>query len=157
MSDFKNDILDIAKRECKGEATNEEIAWLQQPENLLGWCQSLLTAISDYESQAIYHRDRLKMLAEDAKVHLISIEEYKFEKEKFDTWYRKSQRYRNGISGRLNHIKILLGEDKTVNLVEQVSQLSKAIIDHENSVSDSGRAPSPWDLVLWAKVKVLDV
>ena len=64
---------------------------------------------------------------------------------------------RNGISGRLNHIKILLGEDKTVNLVEQVSQLSKAIIDHENSVSDSGRAPSPWDLVLWAKVKVLDV
>lgn len=157
MEDFKSNILDIAKRECKGEATNEEILWLQQPENRLGWCQSLLTALSDYESQAIYHRDRLKMLAEDAKVNLVSLNEYKFEKDKFDNWYRKSQRYRNGISSRLNQIKILIGEDNTVNIVEELSQLSRAIIDHENAASESGRAPNPWDLVLWSKVKVLDI
>ena len=157
MQDLERDILEIAKRECKGEATNEEILWLQQPENLLGWCQSLLTALSDYESQAIYHRDRLAMLAEDAKVKLISLQEYKDEKDKFDMWYRKSQRYRNGISKRLNQVKILLAEDKTVDLIDEFSKLSKAIIDHENSASEGGRAPSPWDLVLWSSVKVLDI
>jgi hypothetical protein len=154
-STFRNEILDIAKRECKGEATNEEVLWLQKPENRLAWCQSLITALADYESQAIYHRDRVKMLAEDSKVGLVGRSDYMMEKEKFDSWYKKSQRYRNGLSQRLNHVKILMGEDNTVNHVEEMSRLTKAIIAHEVACSESGKAPNPWDLVLWSEIQVL--
>ena len=154
-STFRKEILDIAKRECKGEALPDEVAWLQKEDNRLAWCQSLMTALADYESQAIYHRDRVKMLAEDAKVGLVSRADYMVEKEKFDLWYKKSQRYRNGLSQRLNHVKILLGEDTTVSYVEEVSRLTKAIIAHEVAVTDSGKAPNPWDLVLWNEIQVL--
>lgn len=157
MEDFKKNILDIAKRECKGEATKEEVIWLQQPENLMSWLQSLLTALSDYESQTAYHRDRLKMLAEDAKMQLAPIAEYQIEKEKFDTWYRKSQRYRNGLSERVNQVKILLGETRTVDHVQEIARLSKAIIDHENYASESDKAPNTWDIILWSSIQVLDV
>ena len=86
MIDRKN-IMDIAKRECKGDASTEEIEWLQKPENRLAWCQSLLTALSDYESSAMYHRERVNMMAQDVKLGVVSHKDYLEEKDKFDTWY----------------------------------------------------------------------
>jgi hypothetical protein len=157
MEDFKENILDIAKRECKGEATKEEVLWLQNPDNQLAWLQSLVTALSDYENSAMYHRERVNMMAQDVKLGVISHREYLEEKEKFDTWYRKSQRYRNGLSARLNQVKILIGENKTVDLLQEVARLSRAIIDHENRSSESEKAPNPWDVILWSSVQVLDV
>jgi hypothetical protein len=155
MVDRKN-IMDIAKRECKGDASTEEIEWLQQPENRLAWCQSLLTALSDYESSAMYHRERVNMMAQDVKLGVVSHKDYLAEKEKFDTWYRKSQRYRNGISERLSQVKTLLAEDKTISYLDEIARLTYAIIQHKKESEETEAIPEVYDLILWSSISVLE-
>ena len=155
MIDKKN-IMDIAKRECKGDATTEEIEWLQAPENRLAWCQALLTALSDYESSAMYHRERVNMMAQDVKLGVVSHKDYLAEKDRFDTWHRKSQRYRNGISERLSQVKTLLAEDKTISHIDEIASLTSAIIKHKRASEESEAIPEVYDLVLWSSISVLE-
>jgi hypothetical protein len=147
-----NNILDIAKRECKGDATEEEQEWLQKPENLLAWCTALTTALSDHDSSAQFHHTRVTLLAQDAKLGGYAAEQYLEEKAKFDTWQRKSQRYRNGISNRLSQIKTLMGEDKTMSHVEEIARLTKAIVDHRHAVTNADDIPTLYDLALWSSI-----
>jgi hypothetical protein len=155
MVDKKN-IMDIAKRECKGDASTEEIEWLQLPQNRLAWCQSLLTALSDYDSSATYHRERVNMMAKDLQLGVVTHKDYLDEKDKFDNWYRKSQRYRNGISERLSQVKTLLAEDKTVSHLDEIAKLTLAIINHKRASEESEAIPEVYDLVLWSSISVLE-
>jgi hypothetical protein len=155
MVDKKN-IMDIVKRECKGDASTEEIEWLQLPENHLAWCQSLITALADYDNSTNYHRERVNMMARDVQLGVVSHRQYLEEKDKFDTWVRKSQRYRNGISERLSQVKILLAENKTISQLDEIARLTAAIIKHKRSSEDSEAIPEIYDLILWSSISVLE-
>lgn len=146
------DVLDIAKRECKGDATGEEIAWLFAEENRLAWCHALITALSDSDSQMLFHKTRIDMLSKDAELGIIDIEDYQEEKEKFDEWIRKAQRYRNGINKRLSEVKTILANTESLDLIEENTRLAKAIVDHRRSSFEGEYTAETHDLKLWSHV-----
>lgn len=143
------DILDIAKRECKGEATEEEVAWLNLPEVHSDWLNALITALNELDSQMTYHRDRVGMLANDVKLNIVSAEEYKFEKEKFDSWQRKALRYKAGLQKRINDVRTIMatGDDSP-----RLEVLIAAIMMHKQQSESSGLTPEPHDLELWSAI-----
>lgn len=149
---MKLDVLDMAKRECKGDATDDEIAWLQAPENRYAWCQALITALSDYDSQVMFHKSRLETLAHDAELGVAGRQEYLMEKDKFENWLRKSTRYRNGISQRLSEVKTLLGENPLLQHIEENARLTKAIVEHRRAARDGQFGEETHDLKLWSAV-----
>lgn len=146
------DVLDIAKRECKGDATAEEIAWLYDEDNRLAWCHALITALSDSDSQMVFHKTRIDMMSKDAEIGIIDINDYQEEKIKFDEWLRKAQRYRNGISKRLSEVKTILSNTSTLDLVEENARLTKAIIEHKRSSFEGEYTAEPHDIRLWSTV-----
>lgn len=147
------DILDIAKRECKGEATEEEVAYLNRPEMLGRWVNALVVALNELDSQMTYHRDRVTMMADDVKMKLISAEHYRFEKEKFDSWQRKALRYKSGIQKRVSEVKMMmLGGDAESN---SSNVLVSAIIKHKQQSEASGLDPEPHDLELWSALALI--
>jgi hypothetical protein len=146
------DVLDMAKRECKGDATAEEVAWLFAEENRLAWCHALITALSDSDSQMIFHKTRIDMLSKDAELGLMDQEEYHDEKLKFDEWIRKAQRYRNGINKRLSEVKTIIGNSTSLDLVEENARLAKAIIEHRRSSFENEYTAETHDLKLWSAV-----
>jgi hypothetical protein len=149
---MKLDVLDMAKRECKGDATEQEVQWLLQPENHYSWCQALITALSDFDSQVLFHKTRLQMLAHDAELGVTPREEYLMEKEKFEGWLRKSTRYRNGISQRLGEVKTLLGNHPALEHIEENARLMRAIADHRRAARDGQFGEETHDLKLWATI-----
>lgn len=146
------DVLDMAKRECKGDATEEEVAWLFAEENRLAWCHALITALSDSDSQMLFHKTRIDMLAKDAEIGLMDEEDYHEEKLKFDEWIRKAQRYRNGINKRLSEVKTIIGNSSSLDLVEENARLAKAIIDHRRASFEGEYTAETHDLKLWSAV-----
>ena len=146
------DVLDMAKRECKGDATPEEVSWLYQEENRLAWCYALITALSDSDSQMLFHKTRIDMLSKDANLELFDINDYQDEKLKFDEWLRKAQRYRSGISQRLSEVKTILGETSSIDLVEENMRLTRAIVEHKRSAFESDYSGEPHDIRLWSTV-----
>lgn len=146
------DVLDMAKRECKGDASAEEIAWLFDEKNRLAWCHALITALSDSDSQMLFHKTRIDMLAKDAELGIIDIEDYQDEKEKFDEWIRKAQRYRNGINKRLSEVKTILTATSSLDLVEENARLAKAIIEHRRASFEGEYTAETHDLKLWSSV-----
>jgi hypothetical protein len=146
------DVLDMAKRECKGAATDEEIQWLQAEENRSAWCFALITALSDSDSQVLFHKSKIDMMAKDVELGLLDSEEYYEEKQKFDEWVRKSQRYRNGISKRLSEVKTILVNSEHLDLVEENARLVKAIVEHKRSSFESEYSAEPHDIRLWSTV-----
>lgn len=145
-----DDIIDIAKRECKGQATEEEVAFLNQPEMRQVWLNALKTALDELDSQMTYHRDRVTMLANDANLDLISEKEYLGEKEKFDSWQRKALRYKAGIQKRITEVK-------TMNLTSgdssaRVQELIEAIVNHKRQSENAGLNPEPHDIELWSSI-----
>ena len=153
MIDAKN-ILDIAKREWKGDATEEEQDWLNAPENRRMWAQALVQAMSDFESQMIYHRDRIKLQASDAQLGFIDMDKYQEEKDKFDAWQRKALRFRTGINERLSQVKALIGDDPNVNNLDEITRLTRAIIQHHRSALEADLSPEIHDEKLWAHVNL---
>lgn len=146
------DVLDMAKRECKGDATADEVAWLFAEENRMAWCHALITALSDSDSQMLFHKTRIDMLAKDAELGLIDDDDYHDEKLKFDEWVRKAQRYRNGINKRLSEVKTLIGNSSTLDLVEENARLAKAIIEHRRASFEGEYNAETHDLKLWSAV-----
>lgn len=149
------DVLDIAKRECKGDATPEEIAWLYDEENRLAWCHALITALSDSDSQILFHKTRVEMMGRDVEVGIANSNDYYDEKHKFDEWLRKAQRYRNGISKRLSEVKTLIGNTTNIDLVEENSRLARAIVEHKRSSYEGEYTAEPHDLKLWSTVTTI--
>lgn len=143
------DILDIAKRECKGEATPEEVAWLNLPEMHGDWLNALITALNELDSQMTYHRDRIGLLANDVNLKIVSTGEYKFEKDKFDAWQRKALRYKAGLQRRINDIKMMMvnGDD-----APRIEALIAAIILHKHQSETAGLNPEPHDIELWSTI-----
>lgn len=143
------DILDIAKRECKGEATVEEVTWLSLPYMRIDWLNALITALNELDSQMTYHRDRITMMTDDVKLDIVSTREYTFEKDKFDAWQRRALRYKAGLQGRVNDVKIMLvsGDDSP-----RPEVLTAAIILHKQQSESYGLTPEPHDIELWSSI-----
>jgi hypothetical protein len=148
----EQDVLDMAKRECKGLATDEEIAWLHADENRLAWCHALITALSDSESQVVFHKSRIDMMAKDVELGIKDANDYYEEKQKFDEWVRKSQRYRNGISKRLSEVKTILADTDGLDLVEENAKLVKAILEHKRASFEGEYTAEPHDIKLWSVI-----
>lgn len=146
------DVLDMAKRECKGDATPEEIAWLHDEENRLAWCHALITALSDSDSQMVFHKTRIDMLARDVELGLTNPDDFAEEKLKFDEWLRKAQRYRNGINKRLSEVKTILSNMDSLNVVEENARLVKAIVEHKRASFEGDYTAEPHDIRLWANL-----
>lgn len=146
------DVLDMAKRECKGDATSEEIAWLHDEENRLAWCHALITALSDSDSQMVFHKTRIDMLARDVELGLTNPDDFAEEKLKFDEWLRKAQRYRNGINKRLSEVKTILSNMDSLNVVEENARLVKAIVEHKRASFEGDYTAEPHDIRLWANL-----
>lgn len=151
-----NDVLEMAKRECKGIATDAEITWLQQPENHFAWCQALITAVSDFDSQLLFHKTRVDMMSKDVELGIIPISVFSEEKQRFDEWIRKSTRYRNGITKRLSEVKTLLSQKKELDLIEEVARLTRCIIEHRRSSIEGEYGAEAHDLRLWSSVVMPD-
>lgn len=148
----EQDVLDMAKRECKGLATDDEIAWLHADENRLAWCHALITALSDSESQVVFHKSRIDMMAKDVELGIKDANDYYEEKQKFDEWVRKSQRYRNGISKRLSEVKTILADTEGLDLVEENAKLVRAIIEHKRASFEGEYTAEPHDIKLWSVI-----
>jgi hypothetical protein len=146
------DMLDVAKRECKGDATPEETTWLHDEANRLAWCHALITAISDSDSQMLFHKTKIDMLAKDADIGVIGFEDYQEEKLKFDEWLRKAQRYRNGINKRLSEVKTILSNSQSLDLVEENARLVRAIVEHKRSSFEGNYTDEPHDIRLWSTI-----
>lgn len=146
------DVLDMAKRECKGDATPEEITWLYDEQNRLAWCHALITALSDSDSQMMFHKTRIDMMSRDVDLGLKDEEDYYDEKQKFDEWIRKAQRYRNGINKRLSEVKTIISNSESLDLVEENARLARAIIEHKRSSFEGEYTAEPHDLKLWSTV-----
>ena len=146
------DVLDMAKRECKGMATDEEVAWLHDEDNRLAWCHALITALADSESQVVFHKSRIDMMAKDVELGIKDANDYYEEKQKFDEWVRKSQRYRNGISKRLSEVKTILADTENLDLVEENAKLVKAIIEHKRASFEGEYTAEPHDIRLWSSI-----
>lgn len=146
------DVLEIAKRECKGDATPEEISWLYDESNRLAWCHALLTALSDSDSQMMFHKTRIDMMSRDVELGLTGKNEYYAEKHKFDEWIRKAQRYRNGISKRISEVKTLISNQTSLDLVEENTRLVKSIIEHRRASFEGEFTAETHDLKLWSTI-----
>lgn len=146
------DFLDMAKRECKGMATNEEVDFLMHEDNRFAWCQALITAISDYDSQMIFHKTRIDMLGRDAELGVVSHHQYYEEKQRFDEWIRKSTRYRNGLNQRLSEVKSLLANKDTLEHIEEIARLTRAIIEHRRVSTEGKYMAEAHDIKLWSQI-----
>lgn len=146
------DVLDMAKRECKGQATDDEVAWLHDEGNRFAWCQALITALSDCDSQVLFHKTRIDMMSKDVELGIKDHNDYFDEKQKFDEWLRKSMRYRNGISQRLSEVKTILPDIPQLDLIEENARLTKAIIDHRRSSIEGEYTAEAHDIRLWSNV-----
>lgn len=145
-----HDIIDIAKRECKGQASKEEVEFLHQPKMRQAWLNALTTALSELDSQMTYHRDRVTMLANDAKLNLIGEGEYMDEKEKFDSWQRKALRYKAGIQKRITEVKTMASSSDDPSV--RVQELIEAIVTHKQQSESAGLNPEPHDIELWESI-----
>jgi len=142
----------MAKRECKGDASPEEIAWLHDEENRIAWCHALITALSDSDSQMVFHKTRIEMMAKDVELGLKDHNDFDEEKLKFDEWLRKAQRYRNGINKRLSEVKTILSNLDSLEIVEENTRLSRAIIEHKRASFEGDYTAEPHDIRLWSTI-----
>ena len=142
------DIQDIAKRECKGQATEEEVEFLNNPEQHNSWLNALINALNELDSQMTYHRDRVSMMTEDVRLNIVNTEEYKFEKDKFDAWQRKALRYKAGLQRRITEVKTMMfgGNDNN----SRAELLAAAIMVHKQQSESAGLSPESHDLELWS-------
>lgn len=143
------DILDVVKRECKGNATDDEVSWLSAPERVGAWYQALLDAIAEFESQMMYHKTRIERIADDAKLNIVNKDFYVEEKEKFEAWYRKALRYRSGLVGRASDVKMMLSEQSSEILSDKLNKLISAIHLHRKTMENLDMTPEKHDADLW--------
>lgn len=146
------DILDIVKRECKGDATDEEIAWLRDPKNHGAWLSALLWAISDFESQLLYHKTSVDLAARDAELKIINKNEYLETRDKFESWHKKALRYRSGLHERLAEVRSLMYAHPDNSAKLNLQDMIQAITNHKKATINGGLNPEPHDSELWSLI-----
>lgn len=147
------DILDIVKRECKGDATDEEVAWIMEPTRRAEWHRALREAIEEFESQMLYHKTRIERMADDAKVGILSRDIYTEESDKFEKWHRKALRYRSGLIKRASDVRAMLDSDPEFDFKENYYRLVNAIEKHRQATLSAGLNPENHDDDLWSSIK----
>lgn len=146
------DILDIAKRECKGDVTPEEAAWLRSNDRRNEWYRALGVALNEFESQMSYHRTRIDRMADDTKAGIVSKAQYIEESERFENWHRKASRYRSGIVSRMSEVKALIDSDPTSDFKSKYVDLLQAINRHRLASESLGLTPESHDIELWDSI-----
>lgn len=145
-------ILDIAKRECKGDATDAEVNWLTDPARRADWHRALREAIEEFESQMLYHKTRIERMADDAKVGILSKDIYTEESEKFESWHRKALRYRGGLIKRASEVRAMLDSDPEFDFKDNYYALVSAIEKHRQATLAAGLNPENHDNDLWSVI-----
>ena len=90
------------------------------------------------------------MMAKDAELGIVDTDDYYEEKQKFDEWVRKAQRYRNGISKRLSEVKTILTNIDSFEVVEENARLVKSIVEHKRASYEGDYTAEPHDTKLWS-------
>lgn len=98
------DIVGIAKREAKGEATSDEVSWLHEPQNRALWIRALRAAIQDAQDQFSLQRERVDRARLEVGSSLLTEDRYRQIVGEYDAWVKKANRYRIGLEQRLQEI-----------------------------------------------------
>jgi hypothetical protein len=133
------EVINLAKREAKGEATPEDQAWLSDPANFQSWCVALRSAITDATEQFEQQRERLDRARADVQAGILSTGDYQQISDHYEAWAKKANRYRLGLEQRLAEI--------TTTQDSEVARLRTAIEKHR---SVKQYEPSVADEVLWS-------
>ena len=150
------DILDIVKRECKGDATNEEVSWLRDPANHGVWLSGLFWAISDFESQLLYHKSAVDLAARDAELKIITKNEYLDVRDRFESWHKKALRYRSGLHERLAEVRSLVYSHPDNATKANLQDMIQAITNHKRATLNAGLNPEPHDSDLWSSITLIE-
>ena len=144
------EVVEMVKREAKGEATPQEKRWLSAPVNRKTWKAALQAAIDDCVLQFDEWDVRIDRLRGEVRDGLASRESYDKVSEGYEIWRKKAGRYRLGLEQRLLEISL---EDEGREPI--VDTLVSAIRQHKSEVADS-RDVSPIDLRLWSLLDTVD-
>lgn len=129
----------LAKREAKGEASPEEVAWLSDPANYRLWVQALRSAITDAVEQFDLQRERVERARAEVQAGITSNENYRVIADAYEAWSKKANRYRLGLEQRLAEV--------TASETAEVERLRAAITVHRYN----SKAPhSEADHQLWS-------
>ena len=152
MSDTRvfNDIIDLVKREVKGQASREEIIWLKQPENTDLWVNGLEAAIEDLLLQFDDWEDRLTRIRQEIKADVLSTHDYLEATKQFEFWRKKASRYRLGLEQKLLEVSMTNEQREPI-----VDVLINAIEVHKKQSSKT-RTVTPTDIQLWSLIEKLD-
>ena len=150
MRNVKNfvEIVDLVKREAKGEISSDEQIWLSQPENLDQWKIGLEAAIDECLLQFDDWEDRLSRVRAEVKAGVLSQDAYERVMTDYELWRKKASRYRLGLEQKLLEIS-LLDEDRE----PIVDTLVNAISVHKE---DLKREATAVDLKLWSLIENID-
>jgi hypothetical protein len=143
-------VIELVKREVKGQATSDEIRWLKQPENLQRWIGALEIAIEDLLLQFDDWEDRLARAREEKREGILETQDYLTLLKVYEDWRKKASRYRLGLEQKL--LEVSLKHDQREPIVDV---LINAIESHKKELSRE-RTVAPTDLRLWSLIEKLD-
>jgi hypothetical protein len=144
------EVVEMVKREAKGDALEHEKKWLYSPKNRKIWKAALQAAIDDCISQFEEWDVRLDRLREEVRDGLISQQAYETGSAAYELWRKKAGRYRLGLEQKLLEITL---DDKDHEPI--VDKLVEAIRSHKDGISDS-RETTATDMKLWSLLDTVD-
>lgn len=144
------ELVEIVKREVKGDATPTEVAWLTAPENRKAWKAGLEAAIDDCLLQFDDWEDRLERVREEVKAGVMSQAAYQGLHDSYEQWRKKAGRYRLGLEQKLLEVAFL--DDDRDPAVELLSQ---AILEHREDLIGR-REATQIDMKLWSLIEKME-
>ena len=104
------DVVDLVKREAKGDATAREQDWLYAPANRKVWKAALEAAIDDCLLQFDEWDVRLDRMRGEVRDGVITTQTYEKASEAYELWRKKAGRYRLGLEQKLLEITLEASE-----------------------------------------------
>jgi hypothetical protein len=140
-------IVEIAKREVKSMATEEEVAYLNNSIGVSVWREALAAAINDIDDQFNLRKDRLDQLNKQFGMGIIGKDEFNASYAMIEDWRKKAARYKLGLENRLHEIKALEkeGHVQATTWKYQFEEIVKAVKSHQIRRTK----PSVVDKELW--------
>jgi hypothetical protein len=144
------EVVELVKREAKGEATDSEKRWLYSPSNRKTWKAGLSSAIEDCVLQFEEWDVRLERVRNEVIDGVVSKEGYERASEAYEAWRRKAGRYRLGLEQRLLEITLdEQGYEPIVDtLVDAIRKHKKDLVGQRESVAV--------DIRLWSVLDTVD-
>jgi len=133
------DVVTVAKREAKGDATQDEIEWLTRSENREIWARALRSAVHEAQEQIEIRREGVERARVEVAAGLLDQRGYRAIADEYDAWIKKAQRYRLGLEQRLAEV--------VSQTQAEIDRLRVAIEAHRAS---STSTPSDADSRLWS-------